>query len=355
MQPLSALEAIRPAWDHTRDLLYGRRDVRLLLKLTAVAFFAELGGGFNFNVGSPGRLGHGLPSALAGVLVPLLILLGGLVLSIALVMFYVGSRLQFVLFDVVLRGQSGDLQVRPLWLRYGPATWRWIGFKLLFVLGAVVCLAPIALPAALLFVRAMPRHGGRAPALALIAGALALIAVAFAILLLLAAVFVLLRDFGLPSMALEATPLRETARRVARLVRLEPGQVSLFVVMRCVLGLAGTFASYALLFAGALAAAVPLGGVALGLWAALHRGSLSGRALMFAGWGVLGVGLAAVLVMAAMVLFGYVFTFLQAYAIFFLAGRYRLVAEHLRSAVPVRQPRAAWPPAFYPPPQPPPL
>ncbi len=42
MQPLSATDAIAPAWQHTRRLLLGPRNPRLFFKIAAVAFFAEV-------------------------------------------------------------------------------------------------------------------------------------------------------------------------------------------------------------------------------------------------------------------------------------------------------------------------
>jgi hypothetical protein len=48
MQPLSAIDAISPAWDHTRKLLLNPMRWQTLLKVGLVAAFAGTGS-FNFN------------------------------------------------------------------------------------------------------------------------------------------------------------------------------------------------------------------------------------------------------------------------------------------------------------------
>ena len=143
MLPLSAIDAIGPAWSHTRRLLWDKRDWRLLLKIGAVAVFAQLGGA-NFNSGSfPNSLGNGThtPSgiphtAFIAAMVGVIVVVAIFALLFSLALFYLGSRLQFVLFEIVLRS---DTTVAPIWRRYGAATWRWIGLKILFFIEYCPC------------------------------------------------------------------------------------------------------------------------------------------------------------------------------------------------------------------------
>jgi hypothetical protein len=86
----------------------------------------------------------------------------------------------------------------------------------------------------------------------------------------------------------------------------------------------------------------------------MRHGNPGDHALMIAGWIVLGVVFAAILFVAAIALFGYLFTFLQAYAIYFLAGRYPLLAAHLEGTAPSPAPLPQSTPVFYPVPEPPP-
>jgi hypothetical protein len=96
MPPLSATDAISPAWQHTRRLLLGPRDPRLFFKIAAVAFFAEmLSGSFSFSrpFHSPHTAGGGVsPAFNAAILgiIPVAVVVG---LLVGLVFFYLSSRL----------------------------------------------------------------------------------------------------------------------------------------------------------------------------------------------------------------------------------------------------------------------
>jgi hypothetical protein len=172
-------------------------------------------------------------------------------------------------------------------------------------------------------------HGDNSHIVGLILTGLFFVVLLMLVVLALAVASILLRDFGLPSMALEGTPLRETVRRVFALARAETGQVALYLLLRVCLAIAGAFTAEFLLGALALIVGAPLGGVGFGLWAALHTAGSGARAGMIGGWVILALLLLAVLAIGVIALFGYLFTFLQAYAIFFLGGRYPLMAQLL--------------------------
>lgn len=346
MPPLSATDAITPAWQHTRRLLLGPRNPALFFKLAAVAFFAEILG-FNSLGGSPSHAGHGAGSALSGPLIALIFFAATAGLLIGLVFFYLSSRLQFTLFHIVLRSETA---VGPIWRRYGAATWRWIGLKLLFFVAAVLCLAPIVVPAIIYAVHAfsLQSQGGSFHIAGFIVAMFLFVALVMLLVLAFIIGYVLLRDFALPSMALEGTPLRETVRRVLALTRAEPGQVSLYLLLRFCLSIAGALVSEVLIGVMAVVFGAPLGGLGFGLWKAFHLGDAAAHAGMIAGWVVLALALLAVITIAAISLFGYLYTFLQAYAIFFLGGRYPLMGQLLveppAPVSPARRPQA-WTPA----------
>jgi len=356
MRPLSAIDAIAPAWNHTRRLLLTPRSWRLLLKIGAVAFFAQING-CNFSGSYPGR-GHmpGVSPAIAASMLTIAFIVGGVALLVTLAFFYLSSRLQFVLFEVVLRR---DTTVAPIWRRYGRATWHWIGLKLAFFAVALLCVAPVLIPVGLRFYHATRNMNasvaeGASPHLAaFFLSILGFIGAIFLILFVIGILYILLHDFGLPSMALEGTPLTETVRRVVDLTRAEPGQVLLYIFMRLVLGFAGAIVfEFALVF-GLLIALVPLGGIAAILWVALHHAGFVGYAFMVVGWVILGIIFLVLLIVACIMGSGYLYTFLQAYALYFLGGRYPLVGGYLEPLLP--QPVYAYPgvPQGYYPPVPP--
>ncbi|AEU34861.1 DUF7544 domain-containing protein [Granulicella mallensis] len=333
MRPLSAVDAIAPAWNHTRRLLIAPRSWRLLLKISAVAFFANVGGG-SFSSPYPGR-DHlpGLSPAISASLFAVLLVIGGIASLIALALFYLGSRLQFVLFEIVLRR---DTTVAPIWRRYGRATWYWMGLKLAFFAIALLCIAPLLIPIILHLIHAFGSGASMEPQnfagffLAIFGFGLAI----FAVLIVIGAGYTLLHDFGLPFMALEGTSLTETVRRVVSLVRAEPGQMFLYLVMRVLLAFAGALIFEMALFFGLLIALIPLGGLGVVLWAVLHHAGTGGHVLMIAGWVVLGIILFVLLVGAVIMALGYLHTFLQAYALYFLGGRYPLVGQYLEPLLP---------------------
>jgi hypothetical protein len=352
MPPLSATDAITPAWQHTRRFLLGPRSARLLFKIAAVAFFAEIGG---MNASFRGPInsihhGHaGAPHVFSPGLIAVLVIGSLVAMLIGLAFFYLSSRLQFVLFHSVLRCETW---IAPIWHRYGAATWRWIGLKLLLFLAFFACMIPVLIPTVIFFVHAAQKQPAGGQIVSFVFAIFFFVLVIGVLVLALTVAYILLRDFGLPSMALEATSLRETVGRVLGLVRAEPGQIALYVLLRFALALAGTLVCYLAVLVIGLVMAVPLGGVAVAFWAALHGSSFAGHAVMIAAFVALGLILCAALFVTVITLLGYLFTFLEAYAIFFLSGRYPLLFQQLTPPSP-EIPRpwsfAPWTPWLYPP------
>ena len=351
MPPLSATDAIAPAWQHTRRLLLGPRNPRLFFKIAAVAFFAEmLSGSFSFTrpLHSPHTTGGaGSSPAFTATILGIILACAVVGLAIGFVFFYLSSRLQFTLFHVVLRSET---TVSPIWRRYGPATWRWMGLKILLFLCAFACLAPILIPGIFYLIHAisLQSHGDHSNIVGFVLTGVCFVIILALVVLALAIAAILLRDFGLPSMALEGTPLRETVRRVIALTRAETGQVTLYLLLRLCLATAGAFAAELLLGLAVLVIGPPLGGVGFGLWKGLHLAGGAARAGMIGGWVVLAIALLAALAVGVICLFGYLSTFLQAYAIFFLSGRYPLMGQLLTEPpAPVLPPHSpqTWSPA----------
>ncbi len=348
MRPLSATDAIGPAWNHATRILVAPRNWRLALKIGAVAFFAQVGG-CNGTYSSPGHHLPTAPPALVAGIVAMAVILFTVGLIIGLVFFYLSSRLQFVFFEVVLRS---DTTIAPIWSRYGNATWYWMGLKILYFITAIVCAAPILIPVLIHFIHALgPSFHGVTPQdpVAVVLAILSFGSAIFFVIILISVGYTLLCDFGLPFMALESTPLPETLRRVWNLVRNEPGPFALYVLMRFLLAIAGSLAADGIFVIGALIASTPFVGVGLITWLSLRHAGLAGHITMFAVLIILGAVLLVLLLLAGIILFGFVYTFFQAYALYFLGGRYSLVGAYLEPFLPPPSPSSGFPAAGPPP------
>ena len=360
MRPLSASEAIGPALERTKDVLTRPFRWQTFLKLAAVAFFAEIGGGFNFPSGA-GNTSSSSSSSSSNLLasssslkpetIAILVIVGLVFFVIGLVLFYISSRLQLVLVEMVATRQT---MIAPMWRRYSSLVWRWIGLKLLYFFG--VFLLTLILVGPFLF------HYGRSgfssfhPSFVNI---LSLIVGGLGILVVLIAVYLLLRDFALPYLALEGLSISDTLSRVRLLLAVDIGQVVLYLVLRVLLGLVIAIATEIAALIILLVSLIPfaiIGGV---LWYALHGAGGVGTAILIGCAVVGGLVFLGWMVCVGIALFGPLFMYFQAYALYFLGGRYPLLGDLLdRSTPPTTFAQAAgFPPAlptFQPPPTEPP-
>lgn len=332
MRPLSPTEAIFPAIERTRELLTRPFIWTRCFKLTILAFFAEIGG--SFSMGFPGRIGR-LPihnPAVAAALAAFVAVFALVAFAIGLILLYVGSRLQLVLVEIVATRQTF---VGPLWQKYGPHTWRWIGLKLLYLAAVGLIAAPLLVLFAVLTGRHHP--GAMAPLRSshFSPQAAAFLAAAMVGGLLLVAVYLLLRDLGLPILALEHGGVFATLSRLFSIVAASPGEIAVYFLLRLVLAFAffigAEFAALVIL----LVSALPFAVFGAAMWFALHNGGPAAVAALSAA-AVLG---AVILLIWGAILFiallGAVSIFGQAYALFFLGGRYPPLGQVLDPSLPL--------------------
>jgi hypothetical protein len=347
MQPLSATECISPALERTKDLLARPFRAGTYLKLTALAFFAELGTG-SCNIGNPARThgAHGLPPGLIAFFVAFALVLMLIGIAVWLVMLYVSSRLQLVLVELVATRQQ---YVSPFWRRQSSTTWRWVGLKLAYMLGVVVIAAALGAPFAIYAIRHRIFAGSAGPPLGWM---FAVIPLALLVGIVAAGFYSVLRGLAMPSMALEGAPAAEAIRRARAIVDAEPGQVLLFVVLQMLLTIAMVIAAEILIALVALISLIPLGLVGGGAWLALRHSGGADTALLIA-LAIAG-GIIFVVWMALVIigLLGPVQVFMQAYSLYFLGGRYPLLGDLLDQTTPF--PGFYAPPGFVPPPIAPP-
>jgi hypothetical protein len=349
MRPLSATEAISPALNRTKAVLFQPFQWGRSWKLAATAYLSALA---YFFLPTPLVsvadlvLPSGKPIALR-----MLSAVFGIVFSlVAFALFYIGARMEFVLFDVVLLQEKF---VAPSWKRHISHTWRWIGLKLLLSLALAILFGPILFLAFRNLQHHMVVVPGQPPSPQFFAGLLSFYAAAGLPTMLAILLSSLLTNFVLPSIALEGTTAREAVRRFGELLGLEPGPVALFAVMKVLLAIAAVTAAEIAVMLASFLAAIPLGLIAFLGWLLLRSAGDAGHFMMLAG-GVALFGIFAVLLIYFSTLaMGSVHTFFQAYALYFLGGRYPMLGNLLEPPAPL-YPYAAPPPAFEPITPPPP-
>jgi hypothetical protein len=353
MPPLSAADCISPAFSRTKLILFSPFMKGRTWKLSATAYLATAG-----NLFLPVPLVYLVflhAAEQAGK--PFVIgLIAGCTLftALALFLFVLFSRLQFAYFEVVLNREQF---IAPLWRKHRAvyAAWTWLK-----VVAGVAIVAAFALPIAaysrrlveLVHSMSSLKPGEMPPAefFMLFYGGFFGI---YGIFILLYFVGSLGYDFLVPSLALESVPLAEAFRRFGRLVRAEPGQFTLYCVLKIVLGLVAHMALGIAFEIVILLIFAVVGVIALIFGVLLHLAGVS-TAVLTALAVVIGLLLYLALFGYAMIIgFGAILTFLEAYSLYFLAGRYPLLGELLARSTPPPQappPAPPWNPAYYTPP-----
>jgi len=127
----------------------------------------------------------------------------------------------------------------------------------------------------------------------------------------------------------------------------------LYLVMRFVLGFAGSLCANIILFIGIMIACIPFGILGVLDYFVLHNTGTGGHIAMVLVWVLLGLVFLTLIIIAGIILTGYVLTFIQAYALYFLGGRYPLLGQYLAPYWPATHMPVPPPPAYEPPPTPP--
>ena len=337
MQTYTAGEAIGPAWQHTKALLFRDRRWGRILKLSLVALGAQLNLSFNSFSRLYSKPGTGVPHALAPVLVLLAVVAGIFSLALGVAFLYLGSRLQLTLFDIVL---LRDDRVAPAWTRHGHHTWRWAGVKIVGILAIGLLLSPLLIPVIggvfTLMHTMVPAAGtpSQPPAfhMAAVRAVLILLAELFAVLLLFNVFFRLFLTITLPVLALENLSFTDVFRRAWLFLAAEPGAMAAYALLQT---LALFALGIAVLVGWAVAVAIPAAAFGLAgwtLWALLH-GSVSGVFLLGTLGTIGGAVLLAWALLTYIVALGFVIVFAEAFSQYFLAGRYPPLAQYLQTAL----------------------
>ncbi|MGA8938926.1 MAG: hypothetical protein WB439_07155 [Acidobacteriaceae bacterium] len=358
MRILSALDAISPAFSRTKLVLFTPFRIGRTWKLGVTAYLSFAGTVFlPFPLIALAflpilRKQDGFTSKWTTIFIACVLV----VTLVYLVLFYLFSRLHFTYFDIVVnRGQF----VAPAWRKYGRQSLTWTAFEVL--LGGIFT-AVIAFPVAHLLrglfttFNKLPLGPNQPPSPQFVYAIFTIYATFFLVYLVIGLFYLLssvLSDFLIPSLALEETTIRQALRRFWLLLRREPGQLTLYIVLKGALFLAGGMAVGIAFYAVVLMVAIVAVIVGLLLGFLLH--------LLHVPMAVLsGLAITAGIILYVVVFFygifvanGTLFTFLESYALYFLGGRYPMLGDLLDRSTPP-SPAPLLSPYYYAAPPPPP-
>jgi hypothetical protein len=347
MRILSAAEAITPAIDHAKSV-FRPFSLRTFVKLGLVALLAEMSVQFifpptgNFASRSNSRSGAVSWSINQHAVIALAVV-AVLFLLIGICLLYFGSRMQFVLMDLVAYRTT---VVGPSWRRHGPKTWPWIGLKVATFLLAFLVIGAVAAWPLMHLIRSMPAKTGQPPNVAFFGNFLFLFAMIAGMVVVLMLCLWFLRDLVLPFLVFENATIREGVSRAVELIRCEPGSVFLYFLMKFVLTLVAAIAAELCIVAAAIMVAIPVGLIGGGLWILLRHAGPFGTVFLYTSFGLLGMIFFACLMLAIVCIVGAILIFYQAYALYFVGGRVSALGDLLEPPPPPF-PEAA-PPQFSP-------
>jgi hypothetical protein len=374
--PVSAVDCVQPALQHTRQQLFAPFRWSQWSRLALVGFLAaelHVGGcGFG-NLGShwphiPHKDGSTLiPSSASPFGVPpfnsahmsehiaqfLGLLIVGLfaIFVLGFIFLYISSVFRFILFDSVLQRRCSISEGWHRWRRAGGRFFLWqIVFQIAVSLFLAVLVGiPLALALAAGWANDFHQHVGS------MIGAVVLLLGLFAAFIVAAIVVqVLARDFLVPIMALEDLDFADGWHRLLAILGREKGAFTVYLLLKLVLSIAAGIIFSILAVVPALLIVIPA-----------IIAFFAGRAVGL-GWSVTTISLAIILGTALLFLLLYLIAlvcvpatvFFPAYALYFLASRYPALDALLHPApppppTPQPPPLPETPPPFEPPPLPP--
>jgi hypothetical protein len=239
--PLSAVDAISPALEHTKRQLLQPFRFGQWIRLAFVGLLAgELSsGGCSYRSGwgrhagtpstAPGLAGVD-PLLLAGLVAVAVI--AGFVLMIVLM--YISSIMRFILFDSVLTKQC---HIRQYWTARQGSGWRYFLWKVMFTLisfGGLILL--IGIPAGIAFGLGWFSQPKQHPA-GLILGGILLFFTVVIVAIALALIYVLTKDFVVPQMALEGIGAIEGWQRLWAMIGSDKGGYAGYIGMKVLLAI----------------------------------------------------------------------------------------------------------------------
>jgi hypothetical protein len=327
--PISVIDAISPAFQHTKQQLLQPFRMAQWAKLALVGLLAgELssGGCNGGNFHMPSRSGSGqqfvdsgLPNFDPMMLVPLIGLLIVIGTVLWILFLYLSSVMRFVLFDSVIAKRC---EIRLYWARRHGAGLRYFVWQLLFLIAMAAGLTIlVGIPAALALAAGWLKDP-RQHAIPLILGGILLFFVVMSYIVLFLVVHVLTKDFVVPAMALENIGAIKGWRRLWPMLKSEKGSYAGYLGMKIVMALGTAVVVGIISVIVILILLIPVGGVGVG---AVLAGKTAGLT-----WNLYTITLAVVVGCIVLAILLYVVSlisvpaivFFPAYSIYFFASRY---------------------------------
>lgn len=355
--PISAMDCISLAFDHTRRQLFKPFRFWQWARLAIVGLLAgELGSGGNFGSSSRpnqqtsipalGEIFHKIDPAILASLITILVITG---IVFVVVMAYISSVMRFILFDSVL---TRECHIRAGWSRRQEHGWKYFLWQLALVFctfaGIVILIGG---PAAFAFGMGWFQTPRSHIAPLVMTGIFVLI-LFLGFMIGIALIHVLTKDFVIPQMAFENIGALEAWRRLWPMLQAETRSYAIYIGMKVVLSIVAGIAIGIVALVLALILAVPLiGAVAAAVIAAKSAG-VTWNVLTITAAIVAGCVLLLILLFLVSLITVPAIVFFPAYSIYFFAARYRPLSLALYS--PAQQtavPQGATPP-FTPPPLP---
>jgi hypothetical protein len=327
----SATEAIVPAVERTRNLLFRPFQIGTFLKLCVVALVTEgFSGNYNFPAHHSGsHLSAGpAPFHFNPAMVAAMAFAGIAVVVLAVVLFYLEVRLRFALFDCLIHQTR---LIGPGWRKYRFQSFRFFLLSMAIAFASLIALAAILAPFALGLLRLYreSRPSGHLPVAATIGLILPLIPIFFVVVLAALAIDLVLRDFILPHMALENSSAGQAWAAARSYIARELGPFLLYAVLRIVLPLAAIIVMSVAL---AIPGLIVFGALGITL-AAVHSAASAATAGMaaFAALAelMLGALIAALALLAAVSFGGPLCIAIRNYALVFYGSRYQALGNVL--------------------------
>jgi hypothetical protein len=329
--PISAVDCITPAFEHTKQQLFRPFRFGQWTRLALVGLFAgeiSSGGGCNFSYPSHTAPSHRHFATVAPpnweLLVPLLLIAIIAVPVIWLLLIYVNSRMRFVLFDSVI---AKKCELGRMWRERRGLAFQYFVWQILFFLatiaGTAILLGVPALAAFLLGWFIAPRQH-LAP---LILSGILLFFVFMLWLLLCIVIQVFTKDFVVPQMALENLSAFEGWRRLWVMLQSDKGSYAGYGGMKLVLAIGAGIAVGIVAIIIIILLLIPFGGIGAIV-------VIAGKAAGFT-WNVFTITAAIVAGSMFLLIVFYavslisvpVIVFFPAYSIYFFAARYPNLAR----------------------------